>query len=334
MTLPLVAITQGDPAGVGPELCLKAAADPRVLAVCRPAIVGDRDVLEPCAGRLGLALPGTVLKVDDDWSALERLAGAALIDCDAFGGAVEPGRPTAAAGMASYRYLTLAIDCVLSGLFDAIATAPLTKATLHMAGVGEPGHTEILARRTRTDDYAMMLYSPRIAVALVTIHQSVASVAASLTPQSIARVIELAGRALRKIRGKEPKIGVLALNPHAGEGGLFGDEEARVIGPAIELARAAGWQVEGPLVPDAAFTPVALGRCDGHVAMYHDQGLIPFKMLSFRDGVNVTLGLPFVRTSPDHGTAYDIAWRGVADPSSMIAAIELAATLSTRAPAF
>lgn len=332
--LPLIAITQGDPAGIGPELCLKAAADPRVLAVCRPAIVGDRDVLAQCAARLNLAMPGIILKVDGDWSALDRFEGAALIDCDAFGGAVEPGRPSPEAGMVSYRYLTLAIDAAMSGIFDAIATAPITKSTLRMAGIDEPGHTEILAKRTRAENYAMMLYSPRIAVALVTIHQSIESVSKALSVQSITHAIDLAGRTLRKIRGKEPRIGVLGLNPHAGEGGLFGDEEARVIKPAIELARASGWQVEGPLVPDAVFTPSALGRFDGHVAMYHDQGLIPFKMLSFQDGVNVTMGLPIVRTSPDHGTAYDIAWRGVAHTSSMIAAIELAAKMSSRAIAF
>lgn len=325
--LPRIAITMGDPAGVGPELCLRAAADPRVLEACRPVVIGDRDVLAQCADKLGLGLPPLILRFDDDWAPLDRHDGAALIDCDAFGLAVEPGRPSAEAGMATYRYLTLAIDAAVSRLFDAVTTAPLTKATLHMAGIDDPGHTEILARRTNTSNYAMMLYSPRIAVSLVTIHQSIASVPASLTADSIARVIDLAGRTLERIRGRRPRLAVVALNPHAGEGGLFGDEEARAIVPAIERGRSAGWQVDGPLVPDAAFTPSALGRYDGHVVMYHDQGLIPFKMLSFHDGVNVTMGLPIIRTSPDHGTAYDIAWTGKADPSSLISAILLAARM-------
>ncbi len=209
--------------------------------------------------------------------------------------------------MASYRYLTLAIDCALSGLFDAIATAPLTKATLHMAGVDEPGHTEILARRTRTDNYAMMLYSPRIAVALVTIHQSVASVAATLTPQSIARVIELAGHALRKIRGKEPKIGVLALNPHAGEGGLFGDEESRVIGPAIELAARrglAGRRAARSRRGVHAARARPLRRPRGDVSR---PGSDPLQDPVVPRRRERDTGPAFVRTSPDHGTAYDIA---------------------------
>ncbi|MCE5228142.1 4-hydroxythreonine-4-phosphate dehydrogenase PdxA [bacterium] len=327
--LPLIAITQGDPAGIGPELCLKTAVDPRVLEACRPVIIGDRIVLEQCAEKLGLPMPGVVLGVNDDWSLLDRLEGAALIDCDAFGGAVEPGRPTAEAGMVSYRYLLLAIDAAMSGLIDAITTAPITKATLHMAGIDEPGHTEILAKRTGAENYAMMLYSETIAVSLVTIHQSIASVSQSLSVPAIARVIDLAGLTLKKIRGRAPKLAVVGLNPHAGEGGLFGDEEESVIRPAIEQARAAGWNVEGPLVPDAAFTASALGRYDGHVVMYHDQGLIPFKMLSFAEGVNITMGLPIVRTSPDHGTAYDIAWSGKADTSSMVAAIRLAAKMSS-----
>ncbi len=324
--LPTIALTLGDPAGVGPELCLRAAADSRVLEACRPVIIGDRAILERVGERLSLALPVTVVESPDQLDRVDA-GGAMLWHQPAPAGAIEPGVASAAGGRASYDCLLLAIEQTLAGRFAAITTAPLTKRALHLAGIDEPGHTEILARRTGAPRAAMMLYSERIAVGLVTIHQELASVPGSLSIEAIFDTIELTGATLRRIRGHHPRLGVLGLNPHAGEGGLFGDEEGRIIAPAIERARAAGWQVEGPLVPDAAFTQAALGRFDAHVVMYHDQGLIPFKMLSFHDGVNVTMGLPIVRTSPDHGTAYDIAWSGRADAGSMVAAVRLAARL-------
>ena len=322
---PAIALTMGDPAGVGPELCLKAAADRRVLESCRPVILGDRALAERVGAKLGLALPGVVVDSVDEAAGTD---GALLIDRPADLAGLEPGRPSAATGRAAHDWLNLAIDGALAGRFAAMATAPINKRALHLAGIEEPGHTEILARRAGVSEAVMMLYSERITVGLVTIHQSLAGVPGSLSIRSILGTIELTGEALRRIRGREPRLGVLGLNPHAGEEGLFGDEEGRLIGPAIERARAAGWSVQGPLVPDAAFTPSARERLDGHVVMYHDQGLIPFKMLSFHDGVNVTLGLPLVRTSPDHGTADDIAWTGRADPSSMIEAVLLAARLA------
>ena len=332
---PLIVLTQGDPAGVGPELCLKAIARSEVLDVCRPVILGDVNVLKQIAHRLKLELPHKVLRPDqvgEDRAALEAaVAGApagVIIDCDCIKDKVEPGKPTRAAGEASYRYITLAIDGAMGGLFDGIATAPITKATLQMAGYHEPGHTEILGHRTGSKDFAMMLYSPRLAVSFATIHQSLRSVPDDLTTAKIRRVTHLTAQTIRRIRGREPRLAILGLNPHAGEDRMFGHEEHDVIVPAIEQCRADGLHVEGPIPPDAAFMPHALERFDAHVTMYHDQGSIPFKMISLHDGVNVTLGLPIVRTSPDHGTAYDVAWQGTANPSSLIAAIRLAAVLS------
>jgi 4-hydroxythreonine-4-phosphate dehydrogenase len=176
----------------------------------------------------------------------------------------------------------------------------------------------------------MMLYSPRIAVSFVTCHQSLRSVPAALTIAGIRRVTALTGQTLRRIRGTEPKMAILGLNPHAGEDGMFGDEDQCLVAPAVELCRQEGWDVEGPIPPDAAFMPHALQRYAGHVTLYHDQGSIPFKMISLHDGVNITMGLPIIRTSVDHGTAYNIAWQGKADHSSLISAIQLAATLATR----
>jgi 4-hydroxythreonine-4-phosphate dehydrogenase len=340
---PRIALTQGDPAGIGPELCLRVIRDAAVLDVCRPILVGDLAVLRQVGQRLGLALPERVIgpEVLLDAAALDAAMpapaaseaaddgrSALLVDCAIATGPVEPGRPATISGEASYRYIELAARAAQAGTVGGICTAPITKATLKMAGIHEPGHTEILARLTGCDNYAMMLYSPRLAVSLVTIHQSLASVPGDLKTEEIRRVIGLTGRALRAIRGREPRMAILGLNPHAGEGGMFGREEIEIIAPAVALARADGWNVEGPIPPDAAFMPHNLARFDGHVTMYHDQGLIPFKMTAMAEGVNVTLGLPIMRTSVDHGTAYDIAWQGKADPSSLVAALALAARLA------
>lgn len=332
-TLPLIALTQGDPAGVGPEICLRAVADPEVLACCRPVILGDLRVLRQCAELLGLPLPGCVVKPEDALAGeLRDTPGAAVVDCAMIHGPIVPGQPTAEAGAASYRYFTLAIEAALARRFAAVTTAPLNKLTLHMAGIDEPGHTEIVARMTQTTDFAMMLYSPRLTVSLVTCHQSLRSVPGSITVQKIVRVAALTHEALWRMRGIEPRLAILGLNPHAGEGGLFGDEEER-IREAVDICHRLGLHVEGPISPDAAFMPHALQRYDGHVVMYHDQGLIPFKMISLHDGVNVTLGTPLVRTSVDHGTAYNIAWQGRAETSSLVSALQLAARLAGGKPA-
>lgn len=341
-SLPLIALTQGDPAGIGPEICLKAAWDDEVLAFCRPLIVGDLHVLKQVARRLNLRLPDTVVSQDEVFGVgagdvasggsdlLNAQRYPALLDCQCIHEDVAPGVATEANGHASYRYITTAIRGALEGRFDATTTAPITKTTLHLAGIEEPGHTEIYAKLTGTQNFAMLFYSPRLAVSFVTCHQSLRSVPDALTVEGIRRVVTLTGEALRRIRGREPRLVVLGLNPHAGEGRLFGDEDADIVAPAVELARRDGWNVAGPIPPDAAFMPHALEKYDGHVTLYHDQGAIPFKMVSLHDGVNVTMGLPIVRTSVDHGTAYDIAWQGQASPSSLIAALRLAGSLAAK----
>jgi 4-hydroxythreonine-4-phosphate dehydrogenase len=283
---------------------------------------------------LALPLPAT-------WRTTQQLlenqasfttTGAIGIDCHVITQRIFPGRPTRLAGQASYRYLEVAIAAARKRKVAAITTAPITKTTLKLADVEEPGHTEIFARQTSTANFAMMLYSPRIAVSFVTCHQSFESVPATLTTEDIVRVTELSAQMLRRIRGHEPALAILGLNPHAGEAGLFGRQEIEIIAPAVEQCRAKGLNVTGPIPPDAAFMPQALERFDGHVTMYHDQGSIPFKMISLHDGVNITMGLPIIRTSVDHGTAYDIAWQGKAEVTSMLSAVSLAAQLAMQLP--
>lgn len=329
---PIIAITQGDPAGIGPEICLKAVASQEVQNFCHPIIIGDRTVLAQAAERLNLPLPPVTFTVEEAFKpgALKKLMTPALVDCACLSGEVIPGKAVRENGEASYRYITTAIEGASGRVFDAVATAPITKTTLHMAGIHEPGHTEIFAKLTGTDNFAMLFYSPRLVVSFVTCHQSLRSVPDSLTTEGIRRVANLTAQALRQIRGREPKLVILGLNPHAGEAGLFGNEDARIVAPAVELCRQDGLLVEGPIPPDAAFMPYALARYDGHVTLYHDQGSIPFKMVSLHDGVNVTMGLPIIRTSVDHGTAYDIAWQGRASESSLISAVKLAAVLAQK----
>jgi 4-hydroxythreonine-4-phosphate dehydrogenase len=235
---------------------------------------------------------------------------------------------SASCGRAAYECVTFAIDEALTGRVDAIATGPINKESLHAAGVPFPGHTEILADRTGVERASMMLTSDAITCALVTVHVGYRDVADLLTRELVRETIERTAAAMERLRGRKPRITVCGLNPHAGEHGLFGDhEEERVIAPAIEDARTAGIDARGPLPPDTAFLPKIRHETDAYVCMYHDQGLIPLKALAFEEAVNVTLGLPIVRTSVDHGTAFDIAWKGVADASSFVKAVELAARL-------
>lgn len=313
--LPRIAVTMGDPAGVGPELCLRLLADEDIARVCTPIVFGDAGVLRRVANHLGWPNPDP----------------AAINDITTPGGgydAVAPGRVSAACGKAAYEFFTFAIDEALAGRVDAIATAPLNKESLHAAGLPFPGHTEILAARTHAGRSCMMLTAEEITCSLVTVHVGYREVPALLTPQRVLDTIELSAAAMERIRGRRPRLAVCGLNPHAGEHGLFGDrEEERVIQPAIEAARAKGIDVSGPLPPDTAFLPKYRRATDCYVCMYHDQGLIPLKALAFDQGVNVTLGLPIVRTSVDHGTAFDIAWQGVADVSSLRHAVRLAVKL-------
>jgi 4-hydroxythreonine-4-phosphate dehydrogenase len=243
--------------------------------------------------------------------------------------AVEPGRVQTACGKAALEAIELAARGCLAGRFAGIATCPIHKQAIHQAGSPHPGHTEMIASLCRCRRFAMMLYSERIAVSFLTLHVPLSQVRGQLSVGRTVEVIELTADTLRRIRGREPRVAVLALNPHAGEEGLFGHAEAEVLVPAVEQARGRGLDVTGPLPADTAFTPAALDRYDGHVTCYHDQGGIPFKMLAFEDGVNFTMGLPICRTSVDHGTAFDIAWQGRASAASLLAAIRLARRLAT-----
>lgn len=316
MAVPRIAVTMGDPAGVGPELCLRLLTDAQIRDHGEPIIYGDLGVLRRVARHLGWAEPDA--SAVRDFQTVEAAS-------------IEPGRVSAACGTAAYRYFTAAIDDALAGTVDAIATAPLHKEALHAAGFPFPGHTEILASRTNAERSCMMLTSPVITCSLATVHVGYRDVPALLTVERILDSIELTAAAMARIRGRNPRLLVCGLNPHAGEHGLFGDrEEERLIAPAIAAARQRGIDVSGPLPPDTAFLPKYRTATDAYICMYHDQGLIPLKALAFEDAVNVTLGLPIVRTSVDHGTAFDIAWQGVADPKSLYQAVKLAAQLCSR----
>ena len=322
---PIIAVTMGDAASVGPELCLRLLARNDLPGNSVPLIIGDSTVLARVARELKLdfntprldAAP-SVLEVPAIFDPPGTLAG----------DAVEPGRNQEICGRAAVRYIEEAVKGCMAGRFAAMVTAPISKKAMNMAGYDYPGHTEMLAFLTRCNNYAMLLYSEKIACAFVTCHQSLRSVPESLNIERIAEVAELASKSIRAIRGKAPRLALLGLNPHAGEEGLFGDEEARIVEPAKRKIAALGLDIEGPLPPDTAFTPSALKRIGCHIALYHDQGSIPFKMLAFDTGVNVTMGLPIVRTSPDHGTAFDIAWQGKVQPDSFFSAYALAVQLS------
>ncbi len=277
-----------------------------------------RAVLAPLRGRARPAAAGMSSRI------VEPLlpAGSAT--------AVAPGVISAEAGAISAACVEEAVRGCRAGRWDGMVTGPIHKQAIHLAGVPFPGHTEWLAARCQARDEAMLMYHPTIAVALATCHLALTDAIASLTTARIVSVGRALDAALTRLRGTRPRLAVLGLNPHAGEGGLFGDQEARVVAPAVAALKAAGIRADGPLAPDSAFTPDARKRYDGWVCLYHDQGLIPFKALAGHEGVNVTLGLPIVRTSVDHGTAFDIAWRGQAEHRSLVEAIRLAARLAQR----
>jgi 4-hydroxythreonine-4-phosphate dehydrogenase len=284
---PRVAITCGDPAGIGPEVAARAAADSRVLDVCRPVLFGPD------------------------------------------GGAVfAPGVLSAEAGRAAYDTIVRAVDAAMKREVDAIATAPVNKEAFRLAGLPWAGHTDLLAHLTGAHDVAMMFYSDPLRVVLATVHIALVEVPRALSADSLETTIDLTWRELPRFGIARPRIAVAGLNPHAGEHGLFGCEEQTIIAPAIAACRARGIDVEGPFPADTVFVRARRGEFDVVIACYHDQGLIPVKLLALGQAVNVTLGLPIVRTSVDHGTAFDIAGRGVADPESMIAAVLLAAKLA------
>jgi 4-hydroxythreonine-4-phosphate dehydrogenase len=313
---PRIAISLGDPCGIGPEVVAAALADPRVALACAPVVYGDRGALADAAALRNVPLMASLREVTA-LAPAERLPGL-------------PAGDGANAGAAALAYVDAAIDAVLAGEADALCTAPLSKHRVSLTAPAFQGHTEHLAARFGAE-VAMMMAGPRLRVALATNHLALAEVPRRLTADKLAFVIRLTNRELSKRFGfSNPRIAVCGLNPHAGDGGLFGDEEARLVAPAIAQAHREGIDAAGPLPADGLFPRAAQGAYDAVVALYHDQGLIPVKLLDFRETVNVTLGLPSPRTSPDHGTADDIAGRGLADAEPMIQALLLAARLAAR----
>ena len=319
MTLPKIAVTMGDPAGVGPEVCLRLLQDEAIARLCTPIVFGSAAVLEQAAVQCCLAKPGKVV------AGLSEADSPCVLDIGAIGlDDFTTGAVNAATGRAAFTYIEDAINAALSGQIAAVTTAPINKVALHAADIPFPGHTEIFAAKTHAPRYCMLQYSSEVRAVFVTAHVGYAEVPGLLTKAAILDTIELGAQAMRRIRGGGPRIVVLGLNPHAGEDGLFGTEEQVAIIPAIESARKLGLNVEGPVPPDTAFLPAKRRETDLFVCMYHDQGHIPLKALCFDEAVNTTLGLPIVRTSVDHGTALDIAGLGQANPNSLFEAVKLA----------
>jgi len=309
----------GDPAGVGPEICLKLLHNKDIARICTPIIFGCSSVLEQAATKCNLGKPELIIK---GLSEADRpcVLNINTIDLNEF----TIGTANAKSGQAAYSYIEDAINAALSGQVSAVTTAPINKEALYKAGIKFPGHTEIFASKTHTERVCMLQYSSEVKAVFVTTHVSYSEVPSLLTEAHILNTIELGAQAIQRIRGAKPKIVVLGLNPHAGENGLFGMEEQASIIPAIESARKLGLDVEGPVSPDTAFLPSKRKETDLFVCMYHDQGHIPLKALCFDEAVNTTLGLPIIRTSVDHGTALDIAGLGQANPGSLFEAVKLA----------
>lgn len=328
MQKPVVAVTMGDPCGIGPEIVAKALDDATVRSACRPVVIGDCVAMERALTVTGsrqriMAVSGTDWTEPADGVTIPVLQTGTLSGSD-----MVHEQPTRATGEAVYRYITAAASLCLSGWASAMATAPISKEVLNRAGYHYPGHTELLAELTGAAEFVMMLAGDRLRVTLVTIHEALSAVPSLLTVEKVLNTIRITHRDVSRYFVPRPRIAVLALNPHCGEGGLFGYEESAIIRPAVEQARLEGIDALGPLSADTLFHFAARGDYDAVVCMYHDQGLIPLKLLHFDDGVNITLGLPIIRTSVDHGTAYGIAGRGVASAASMIAAIRIAARMS------
>jgi 4-phospho-D-threonate 3-dehydrogenase / 4-phospho-D-erythronate 3-dehydrogenase len=327
---PILALTMGDPVGVGPEIIVKTLADARIYHVCRPLIIGDLPALE--RARLSLD-PALKIHLADRPGAgryqsgtLDLMTLSQLAPHD-----LEYGRPTPASGAAMVDYILTAIDLALAQKVAGMVTAPISKIAMKLSGYDYPGHTELLAEKTQTPEFAMMLAGGDFRVILVTIHCALSEVPQRITKEGLVQLFHLASRALDRDFGlKGVPLGVAALNPHASEEGMFGHEEADIIVPAVAEAQAAGLAVEGPFPADTLFWRHYQGEFSAIICMYHDQGLIPLKLLHFMDGVNVTLGLPIIRTSVDHGTAYDLAGTGKAAPDSLKAAIFMAAEMARR----
>jgi len=323
-----IAVTMGDPAGIGPEITAKLLLIPEVNKKASVTVIGDLTTMIDTQRRVSNKLS---IKPVASFDEKTKKGVINLFDMKRIKyGEVPLGAETKKGGRAQYLYVKKAIEAALKGEVDAIVTAPINKHALHMAGIMYPGHTEIMAEETGVKNFGMMLICPQLKVMLVTTHTSLKSVSGLLTIKKVLEKIELAHAAMKNDFGiKAPKIAVLGLNPHSGEAGAFGDEEIKIINPAIKAARKKGIDAQGPYPPDTIFGKLVHKKShDIAVCMYHDQGLIPLKLIGFESGVNVTLGLPIVRTSPDHGTAYDIAGTGIASAESMLTAFNTAVVIA------
>ncbi|MEM6749401.1 MAG: 4-hydroxythreonine-4-phosphate dehydrogenase PdxA [Planctomycetota bacterium] len=331
---PVIGITMGDPAGIGAEVLVKALADPAVRRLARFVVFGMNELMAYAADLAEIEPYWRRLQHDADRAAYALVHDVVVLDYDEYsmlGQSV--ARPTKQGGQASLRFLDDALAAsrrsLEDGGIDALVTGPISKSAWALAGFGRyPGHTEFLQARTKARRAVMMFEAPKLRVALASVHLPLMDLRNYLTIGRVFDAIDLGVEACRRLGVAQPRVAVCGLNPHAGEGGLFGDEERRLIEPAIDMARASGADVQGPFPADTLFTPDKLSKYDLFVAMYHDQGLIPVKMLAFDQAVNVTLGLPVIRTSVDHGTAYDLVGQNKADPGSMKAAIRLAVQLA------
>jgi 4-phospho-D-threonate 3-dehydrogenase / 4-phospho-D-erythronate 3-dehydrogenase len=326
---PIIGITMGDGAGVGPEIIMKALKDAEIYETCAPFVIGDTKLLERAGKIVGNeALVKTISSLDD---ATFQHGVVEVIDLNLLPEDLPFGQISAEAGNAAFRYLERAIQLANDGKIDGICTAPLNKEALHKGGHFYPGHTEILAELTQTEDYSMMLSAPKLKVIHVTTHIGIIDAVKKISPTRVYKVIKLAHDTLKKAGFEEPRIAVCGINPHAGENGLFGngEEEEKII-PAVEQAKGEGVNVAGPLPADTLFFRTVRGDFDIVVAMYHDQGHGPVKVLGLEAGVNITVGLPIIRTSVDHGTAFDIAGKGIADELSLKEAIRQAVELAPK----
>jgi 4-hydroxythreonine-4-phosphate dehydrogenase len=325
--MPVIGVTMGDPSGIGPEIILKSFEN-EAISNSRIVVIGDYHVMKAAYDLLKIkSFRLNSIKSISECSFSRDILN--IFNINLIGNdQLQRGKVNAASGAAAFKCLKKAIELAKNHEIDAIATAPLNKESLHLAGHKYAGHTEILADLTGTIDYAMLLYDKKLCVIHVSTHISLLEAVTGLRRERIEKVTELADQSMMRLLGKSPRIAVAGLNPHSGESGLFGDEEIREIIPAIKNMKLKGLNVEGPVPPDTVFLKAVNGMYDVVVAMYHDQGHIPLKLLGFNTGVNITVGLPFIRTSVDHGTAFEIAWSGKASEESMIHAINLAVKLA------
>jgi len=327
---PRIGITMGDPAGIGPEVVLKAVAENDVLDACAPVIIGDAQLLAHNARTLDLQCGYEIVRRGEAFP--DQISVPLIYHLDNIEGHIKPGIESGAAGKAAAGYIEAAVELCAAGTIDAIATAPINKRALFLGGYSFPGHTEFLAHLTGAEEVAMGFVAANLRIVLLSTHVPLSEAIRLVTRERIEKTVRLANRELRRWGIEQPRLAMAALNPHGAEGGLFGIEEVSEMMPAIETCRVTeGINVRGPFSADTVYLRASRGEFDAVVACYHDQAMIPVKCLSFGEAVNVTLGLPFIRTSVDHGTAFDIAGKGIAEHSSMVAAIKLAAELSLKA---